>query len=477
MAAALFVIMLVAGGVSLAAAAARPEVSLPDHDAASIGTGQYVEAAGGYRNIRERGIPAQVAERVDKAALGEYPAKLGERFPEIRSDFDVHLIENRLIYVKEQCTRDDVAAQFFLHVYPAAPGDLPDHRKPHGFDNFDFQFDQYDTRSDGTCLAEISLPDYDIAAIETGQYVKAAGGYRTIWEAGIPVQMAELVDKTALGEYLAKLGEQRLVIHSGIDVRLVENRLIYVKEQCGLEDVAARFFLHVYPASPDDLPDHRKPHGFDNFDFQFDQYGPRLGGTCLAEVSLPGYDAAAIRTGQYVKAAGGYRNIWEGDIPAQMAERAARTRAGEHLADHGERQPGAHFRSDTSLHVRVGKVTLDEYLAKLGERRLVIHSDFKVHLVENRLIYVKEQCARDDVAARFFLHVYPVSPDDLPDHRKLHGLDNFSFRFDQYGTRLGGTCLAEVSLPGYDAAAIRTGQYVKAAGGYRNIWEGGIRLE
>ena len=314
MAAAWFVVMLVAGGVSLAAAAARLEISLPDYDAAAIGAGQSVEAASSYRNIREGGIPVQMAERVDTTALGEYLAKLGERFPDIRSVFNVYLIENRLIYVKEQCTRDDVATRFFLHVDPMSPDDLPDHRKPYGFENFDFQVDQYGARFGGTCVMGVPLPDYDIAAIRTGQYVEAAGGYRNIWEGGIPVQLAERVDTTALGEYLAKLGERRLVTHSGIDVHLIENRLIYVKEQCTRDDVAAPFFLHVYPVSPDDLPAHREPPGFDNLSFRFDQYGPGLGGTCVTEVSLPDYDIAAIRTGQYVKAARGYRNIWEGEI-------------------------------------------------------------------------------------------------------------------------------------------------------------------
>ena len=446
MAAAWFVVMLVAGGVSLAAAAARLEISLPDYDAAAIGAGQSVEAASSYRNIREGGIPVQMAERVDTTALGEYLAKLGERFPDIRSVFNVYLIENHLIYVKKQCTRDDVAARFFLNVDPMSPDDLPDHRRPYGFDYLGFQFGRYGARFGRTCVTGVSLPDYDIAAIRTGQYVEAAGGYQNIWEEGIPVQLAERVDTTALREYLAKLGERFPDIRSVFNVYLIENHLIYVKKQCTRDDVAARFFLNVDPMSPDDLPDHRRPYGFDYLGFQFGRYGARFGRTCVTGVSLPDYDIAAIRTGQYVEAAGGYQNIWEGGIPVQLAE-------------------------------RVDTTALGEYLAKLGERRLVTHSGIDVHLIENRLIYVKEQCTRDDVAARLFLHVYPVSPDDLPAHREPPGFDNLSFRFDQYGPGLGGTCVTEVSLPDYDIAAIRTGQYVKAARGYRNIWEGEIRLE
>ena len=63
---------------------------------------------------------------------------------------------------------------------------------------------------------------------------------------------------------------------------LVDNGLIYTREQCSQEDVAARFFLAVYPVDANDLPDYRQEHGFDNLDFSFEQYGPLSGGKCLA---------------------------------------------------------------------------------------------------------------------------------------------------------------------------------------------------
>ncbi len=43
--------------------------------------------------------------------------------------------------------------------------------------------------------------------------------------------------------------------------------------------------------------------------------------------------------------------------------------------------------------------------------------------------------------------------------------------------RIGGTCLVEVHLPEYGIAAIRTGQYVAAGGGFHHPWEGEIRPE
>ncbi len=102
--------------------------------------------------------------------------------PVIRSDFDVHLIENSLVYVKERCEQDDVEAMFFLHLDPVDVDDLPDHRKQYGFDNLDFSFRKYSRIEGGICLVSRRLPDYDIAAIRTGQYVPGEG---RIWEGSL----------------------------------------------------------------------------------------------------------------------------------------------------------------------------------------------------------------------------------------------------------------------------------------------------
>ena len=95
---------------------------------------------------------------------------------------------------------------------------------------------------------------------------------------------------------------------------LVDNGLIYTREPCRPEDVAARFFLAVYPVDANDLPSYRQEHGFDNLDFSFNQYGPLSGGKCLARIILPEYAIAAIRTGQFVPVADGYHHFWEGEI-------------------------------------------------------------------------------------------------------------------------------------------------------------------
>ena len=146
----------------------------------------------------------------------------------------------------------------------------------------------------GFCTSAVVLPHDDLPPVRVA--TMTAGEYR---------------------EYL--VGERRPAIRSDFDVYLVENRLFYVKEPCGREHVAAPFFLHVNPSVPDDLPDHRRRHGFDNLDFRFGGQqrggpGTRIGETCLKEVLLPEYDIAAIRTGQYVVTEDGFHHIWEGDI-------------------------------------------------------------------------------------------------------------------------------------------------------------------
>ncbi len=106
-----------------------------------------------------------------------------------------------------------------------------------------------------------------------------------------------------------------------------------------------------------------------------------------------------------------------------------------------------------------------------------IRSDFDVYLSENALAYVREPCARADVEATFFLHLYPFDVNDLPDDRKRHGFDNLDFRFDQRGMIFDGICMATVALPEYDIARIGTGQYVPVDGGYHHFWEEEIGLE
>ena len=98
------------------------------------------------------------------------------------------------------------------------------------------------------------------------------------------------------------------------DIYFDGDRVIYLKEQCAAEDIADRFFLHLFPANPNDLPDDRREYGFDNLDFYFQSRGVMWEGKCLATANLPGYEIARIRTGQYIP--GEDKKLWQAEFPA-----------------------------------------------------------------------------------------------------------------------------------------------------------------
>ena len=94
--------------------------------------------------------------------------------PMARSRFDVYLDhhENQLLYVKDACEPADAARKFFLHIVPANHSDLPAHiAEIASHESRDFHLHSYGMTVGGRCFAARALPDYDIAAIHTGQTV------------------------------------------------------------------------------------------------------------------------------------------------------------------------------------------------------------------------------------------------------------------------------------------------------------------
>ena len=117
--------------------------------------------------------------RIETMSAGDYLTRLtGGSRPIIRSDWDVYLVEDSLVYVENQCTPEDAEPTFFLHLIPVDVNDLPGHRKQHGFDNLDFAFKDHRLIERGVCVAIRDLPDYGIAAIRTGQYT----GEGQVWK-------------------------------------------------------------------------------------------------------------------------------------------------------------------------------------------------------------------------------------------------------------------------------------------------------
>ena len=113
--------------------------------------------------------PTLLSESVRVHYLNSYQ-KITANPPVIHSVFDVHSLDNQLVYVKKPCKPEDLHAHFLVHIFPVDKADLPDWRKTNGFDNLDFGFLNYGARFDDKCMATLSLPEYDIDYIRTGQY-------------------------------------------------------------------------------------------------------------------------------------------------------------------------------------------------------------------------------------------------------------------------------------------------------------------
>ena len=130
-----------------------------------------------YSNFAQHGLQTR---RIDLDAL------VGGHEPIIEARYDVYLIENDLIYVNTQCdSHYDLAATFFLHLFPADPRVLPPERAEYGFENWGFAFQTGEgTSVDGVCVTTRRLPEHEIAAIRTGQYLYGYASEDTqFWEA------------------------------------------------------------------------------------------------------------------------------------------------------------------------------------------------------------------------------------------------------------------------------------------------------
>ncbi len=412
---------------------------LPEYEIASVRTGQYTPGQDPEWSGRvSSSVLRSAAAAADSRDIDELIAGVEDAPPVVSGGFDVYLDEDRLVYVKEDCGAEDVGVLFFLHLYPVYEADLPDPRRPHGFDNLDFAFERYGLRGGGRCAAVRVLPEYEIASVHTGQY---APGQDPAWSGNVSFPVSwSFATARAIDDLIAGVEDARPVVSGGFDVYLDGNRLVYVKEDCGAEDVGARFFLHLYPVDEAALPDPRRPHGFDNLDFAFEAHGRRAGGRCAAVRLLPGYELASVRTGRY---APGQDPAWSGNVSFPVSWSFATARA------------------------------TDDLIAGVEDARPVISGVFDVYLDGNRLVYVKEDCGAEDVDADFFLHLYPVDEAALPDPRRPHGFDNLDFAFEAHGRRAGGRCAAVRVLPDYEIASIGTGQFVP---GQDPAWSGSVNL-
>lgn len=110
----------------------------------------------------------------------EYEAVLSGGEPIISSDFDIYadLDQNALFYIKSPCALPDTNKRFFLHVIPENVEDLAQGHIKAGFTNLDFTFAQRGLIFEEKCFASVTLPNYNIKGIRTGQWIRGEGN---IW--------------------------------------------------------------------------------------------------------------------------------------------------------------------------------------------------------------------------------------------------------------------------------------------------------
>ena len=380
--------------------------------------------------------------------ITETIAQAGE--PIIRSDFDVYLNADALIYVNDDCRKSYTEAPFFLAPYPVDESDLPDWARQHGFQNHDFRFQDFGfRRSAEQCIVIMQLPDYDIDRISTGQYMRQADGSKPhLWNGkfNFPNRLAD--DRLRqIDETIAQAGAP--IISSDFDVYLDDGALIYSNDDCPVSYTKASFFLALYPADENDLSADARQRGFDNRDFGFHKGG--FWGSdakrCIALAQLPDYDIARIYTGQYIQRAdGSTQHLWEGEFnfPNRLADDRLRR--------------------------------IDETIAQAGAP--IIRSDFDVYLIDGALIYSNADCRIGYTNASFFLALYPADESDLSAEARQRGFDNRDFGFHAGGFwGSEGRCVAVAPLPNYDVARIYTGQYIQRAdGSTEHLWEGDVSL-
>ena len=187
-----------------------------------------------------------------------------DRKAALRSNFDVSLTGNGLLYEKHPCSEEDTKARFFLHLLPVDVNSLPDHRRQYNFDNLDFDWDG--PIVGGTCRAKVPLPDYDIAHIRTGQYVRGEGH---IWAGGFDV-MERMHDRYSttdpssnqwrFGSSLYLVGEQFIgQFEDGLDGWLLEGEAVTnqisqrYKGQGPISGSEGRGFLTTYHPDTGDV--------------------------------------------------------------------------------------------------------------------------------------------------------------------------------------------------------------------------------
>ena len=233
--------------------------------------------------------------------------RLAATEPAARAAFDVYREGRTLTYVKQPCAPADAERTFFLHVFPADPGELSARERQSGFHGVNFALEDKGEFFGGACVTVEDLPTYPIARFRTGQYISGEG---EIWSA----EVAPPPDAETLAVYEAAYqaaASTEPAARSGWDVYTDGETLTYLKHPCAENDARGRFLLSVYPKNLRDIPQARRALGHDSLNFDFDRWGVAFNGKCMIRRALPDYDVAQIRTGQWIP---GGETLWTAEF-------------------------------------------------------------------------------------------------------------------------------------------------------------------
>ena len=217
------------------------------------------------------------------------------RPPDARAAWDLYAEGRRLTFLQDPCTPGDLHKPFFLRLWRA---DAAAHR---GYREHLFEFKSDASVIDGKCLLRRLLPDQRIDAITAGQY--EAGRASVLWQATLILDAGRFDWAGGAPGAVGDAAGAFAVHHRG-------SELIYVREPCVRQDVQAHFFLHAFGETAAAEPS----QAFHNLDFDFNDWGIRDGGRCVAVRPLPARDIVRIRTGQFVPGEGA---IWAVEISTE----------------------------------------------------------------------------------------------------------------------------------------------------------------
>ena len=129
-------------------------------------------------------VSAHFAYRTTALRITEDLSEILAVEPVIRSEWEIRIMDNSLVYFKEPCKPADTYGQFKGRVHPRDPSDLSVIQRTRGFEFFGFSFlSQKGVISDGKCLMRKPIEHLDISAIshiELSQRISEDNG--VLWQ-------------------------------------------------------------------------------------------------------------------------------------------------------------------------------------------------------------------------------------------------------------------------------------------------------